>query len=358
MTMLLLVLFCFVVSCYANGIANHDAIMEKNNENRKQFNERMKLAKEKYQASQKSHDHPPTMINNVTVSLSKTSVYQGETIDISFTTASGEFPSVNDMIIFTYDDVEFNSSYIDDWSLPDGTPYLLGDLWRSNPSTGEYEKMYNDETGVLTGFLLAYYPRNFKAVLYQTSYGIFDFEATNILGVSDTFEIKENEMSIVATQNKRLVSFDVKASAPISTYDYWFVVILAQEVVPNTMSRTVYYEDWKLRYNRTSFLPDELEGVMEGTFGGWDRDWPKGEYKLVMFVDTPMWSTENMYHLAVSNTFSVQKTVCRLNKQTCSKTADCCGDDFLNLSICKKIKKTRFFGIIVTTVKQCAPKEW
>ena len=42
-----------------------------------------------------------------------------------------------------------------------------------------------------------------------------------------------------------------------------------------------------------------------------DRDWPKGDYKLIMFVDAPMWlTTENQYHFAVSNTFTVQKTVC------------------------------------------------
>jgi hypothetical protein len=326
MKMLLLVLICFAVGCYAaNGLPKHDERFEKYNEKKKPFNKQMLMTKENihdYRTLQKTHDHPPAMSNNVTVSISKTTVIQGDTIDISFTTASGAFPSYDDAIVITYDDVEFNTTYVEDWSIPNKSPMLLGFLQSYNPITGEYEDMYNNETGVLSGYLLPYLPNKFKAVLYYR--GGWEGEADSILGVSETFEIVENTMSIVAKQNKRQVSFDIEASAPIRTGDYGIAVILDKETVPDTFD----YMNWKPVYNSSTSLPDELEGTMKGTFTGLDRSWPKGEYKLVMYVTDTRGYYYNMYTLGVSNTIIVQKTVCGLNKQGCRKTSDCCGDQY------------------------------
>jgi hypothetical protein len=281
----------------------------------------MNIVKEKMmihnnRAVQKTHDRPPNIINNVTVTLSKNPIYQGDAIDISFTTTTGEFPSNETFLIITYDDVDFNTSYTQDWSSPNHVFRMLEHLQKYNPITEEYEALYNSKTGVISGLVLPFYPQNFKAVLYQGLYS----EATNILGVSQTFEIIKNKMSIVATQNKRQVKFDIEASAPIWGSRCWFVIILAKDIVPDTMDWTTYYS-WHI-YNST-ILDYVLQGeydadATKGTAVGWDKDWPKGEYKLVMSVFHWMYSSD-VYHLAVSNTIAVQKPWCRMDKQTCKK---------------------------------------
>jgi hypothetical protein len=85
-------------------------------------------------------------------------------------------------------------------------------------------------------------------------------------------------VSVVATQNKRKVTFDIEPNAPMLYHDYRIMV--TSETVPDRFD--YLFTSWKFIYNESG-IPRNLHGKMKGTITGSDRNWPKGKNKCCSF---------------------------------------------------------------------------